>query len=38
VTVADILGHARTGTVRLYTRSSEADHARAIEKTLITDE
>lgn len=37
VTVADILGHARIDTW-LYTRSSEADRARAIEKTLITDE
>jgi site-specific recombinase XerD len=38
VTVADIMGHARIDTVRLYTRSSEADRARAIEKILITDE
>jgi hypothetical protein len=36
VTVADIMGHARIDTVRLYTRSSEADRARAIEKILIT--
>lgn len=38
VTVADILGHARVDTVRIYTRSSETDRARAIERTLVSDE
>jgi site-specific recombinase XerD len=38
VIVADLMGHATLDTTRSYTRSSEADRARAIEKTLITDE
>jgi integrase/recombinase XerC len=38
VIVADLMGHATLDTTRSYTRSSEADRARAIEAALITDE
>jgi integrase/recombinase XerC len=37
VIVADLMGHATLGT-RTYTRSSEADRARAIDQALISDE
>jgi integrase len=38
VIVADLMGHATLDTTRSYTRSSEADRARAIETALIADE
>jgi integrase len=38
VIVADLMGHATPDTTRSYTRSSEADRARAIETALIADE
>lgn len=38
VIVADLMGHATLDTTRSYTRSSEADRARAIEQALLTDE
>lgn len=38
VIVADLMGHATLDTTRTYTRSTEADRARAIETALIADE
>ena len=38
VVVADLMGHATLDTTRSYTRSSEADRARAIDQALIADE
>ena len=38
VVVADVMGHATLDTTRSYTRSSEADRARAIDQALIADE
>jgi integrase/recombinase XerC len=38
VTVADLMGHAKLDSTRIYTRSSAADRARAIDTALITDE
>lgn len=38
VVVADLMGHATLDTTRSYTRSSEADPARAIDQALIADE
>ncbi|WP_442973675.1 tyrosine-type recombinase/integrase [Saccharothrix sp. NRRL B-16314] len=38
VIVADLMGHATLHTTRSYTKSSEADRARAIEDALISDE
>lgn len=38
VTVADLMGHAKLDSTRIYTRSSSADRARAIEQVLLVDE
>ena len=38
VTVADLMGHAKLDSTRIYTRSSATDRARAIDIALITDE
>ncbi|TWH19291.1 tyrosine-type recombinase/integrase [Prauserella rugosa] len=38
VTVADLMGHAKLDSTRVYTRSSAADRARAIDTALVIDE
>lgn len=38
VTVADLMGHAKLDSTRVYTRSSAADREQAIDTALLTDE
>ncbi|MBA8824771.1 site-specific recombinase XerD [Saccharopolyspora lacisalsi] len=38
VTVADLMGHAKLDSTRVYTRSSAADRAHALDSVLLTDE
>jgi len=38
VLVADLMGHASLDSTRIYTRSSHADRAAAIEHKLLADE